>query len=76
MYFFDTQKHHLPNLHAEYGETEGIFTLADGEMIEGDLPNKQKKLVAAWIEIHRDDLMADWRLAVSGQSVFKIEPLK
>lgn len=30
----------------------------------------------AWVEIHQDELMADWMLAVSGQSIFKIEPLK
>jgi len=34
------------------------------------------KLVAAWIEIHKDKLMADWKLAVEGQQVFKIEALK
>jgi hypothetical protein len=32
--------------------------------------------VQAWIEIHQDDLMADWKLAVEGQEVFKIDPLK
>lgn len=34
------------------------------------------KLVQAWVEIHRDELMADWELAVDGQDIFKIEPLK
>jgi hypothetical protein len=34
------------------------------------------RLVQAWIEIHRDDLMADWKLAVEGQKVFKIQPLR
>lgn len=34
------------------------------------------KLVEAWIELHRDELMADWTLAVNGQPVFKIEPLR
>ena len=34
------------------------------------------RLVLAWVEIHRDDLMADWQLAVSGQPPFKIEPLR
>jgi len=29
-----------------------------------------------WIEIHQDELMADWELASQGQTVFKIEPLK
>jgi len=32
--------------------------------------------VLAWIEIHKDDLMADWTLAMNGQQVFKIDPLK
>jgi hypothetical protein len=34
------------------------------------------KLVIAWIEILRDELMADWELAINGQQVFKIEPLR
>jgi hypothetical protein len=34
------------------------------------------RLVLAWIEIHKDELMADWDLAVSGQQPFKIDPLR
>lgn len=34
------------------------------------------KLVQAWIEIHKDELIANWELAINGQQVFKIEPLK
>jgi hypothetical protein len=30
----------------------------------------------AWIEIHKEELIADWKLAVSGQEIFKIDPLK
>ena len=33
-------------------------------------------LVQAWIEIHKEDLMEDWELAVNGKKPFKIEPLK
>lgn len=50
--------------------------IASGEMMEGKLPNKQRKLVEAWIELHRDELLADWQLAISGQDLFKIDPLK
>ena len=32
--------------------------------------------VQAWIEIHRDDLIADWELCRNGENPFKIEPLK
>lgn len=76
LYFFDNQKHHLPHIHAEYGETESVFLINNAEMIEGNLPSKQQKLVVAWIEIHKDELLADWKLAVSGQSVFNIDPLR
>jgi len=44
--------------------------------MEGSLRTAKLKLVQAWIEIHRDELMADWQLAVNGQPVFKIEPLR
>jgi Domain of unknown function (DUF4160) len=42
----------------------------------GTLPSAKTRLVQAWIEIHRDELMADWQLAVNGEEVFKIDPLK
>jgi hypothetical protein len=37
--------------------------------------NKQK-LVIAWIEIRKEELMADWNLAVSGQKIFTIRGLE
>ena len=76
MYYFDNKQHKLPHIHVRYGESEGVFGTESGELIEGSLPRNKMKLVAAWIEIHREDLAADWQLAVSGQKVFPIEPLK
>ncbi len=34
--------------------------------------NKQK-LVIAWIKIRKEELMADWNLAVNGQKIFTIK---
>ena len=48
----------------------------DGEVLAGELPRAKLKLAQAWIEIHRDDLAADWTLAVEGRELFKIDPLK
>jgi hypothetical protein len=45
-------------------------------VLGGSLPPAKMKLVQAWIEIHRDELMADWKLAVLGEPLFKIEPLR
>lgn len=33
-------------------------------------------MVQAWIEMHREDLRADWELAVDGQIPFPIDPLR
>lgn len=76
MYFFDNKKHHLPHIHVHYNEFEGVFGIESGELIDGSLPGSKIRLVQAWIEIHKDDLMANWRLAISGQEIFRIDPLK
>ncbi|MDT8363519.1 MAG: DUF4160 domain-containing protein [Nitrosomonas sp.] len=76
MYMLDTKQHHLPHIHVEYAEFEAVFQIPDGQLLEGDLPAKQYKLVEAWIALHEDELMADWRLAVSGATPYKIEPLR
>lgn len=76
MYYVDNKKHHLPHIHVEYSGEEAVVSIPDGVIIEGSLRSAKLKLVQAWIEIHQDELMADWRLAVNGRPVFKIEPLK
>lgn len=55
---------------------EVVIAIPDGEVLEGSLPPGKLKMVLAWVEIHQDELMADWELAVSGQQPFKIEPLR
>jgi len=45
-------------------------------VLSGSLPAAKMKLVQAWIEIHKESLMVDWKLAVAGDPVFKIDPLK
>jgi hypothetical protein len=69
-------KHHtLPHIHAKYAEFEASIAVSDGEILAGELPRKQLRLVQAWIELRRDELMADWELAVSGENPYKIAPL-
>ena len=75
MYMLDEKHHNLPHLHARYAEFEASIDLADGELLAGELPRKQLRLVQAWVELHRDALMADWELARSGQLPYKIDPL-
>jgi hypothetical protein len=76
LYWLDTKHHHLPHIHARYAEYEGVFSIESGDLLEGELPRRQQRLVQAWIELHRDELMADWSRAIKGEELFKIEPLK
>jgi desulfoferrodoxin (superoxide reductase-like protein) len=76
MYFFDNKEHHIPHIHVEYQDDQSVFAIETGDLITGKISEKNKKLIMAWIELHRDELMADWKLAISGQELFKIEPLK
>ena len=47
-----------------------------GEKLEGTIQNSKMKLVVAWIEIHKEELKANWKLLEEGEQFFKIEPLK
>jgi len=76
MYFLDNRQHKAPHIHVRYQDDEAVYSIPDGELLAGSIPPAKARLVQAWIEIHRDDLMADWQLAVSGQQPYKIEPLK
>jgi len=76
MYFLDKGKHKKPHIHVKYQGKEVVLSIPNGEILEGRIAPNKMKLVQAWIEIHRDELLADWELAVNGLDVFKIEPLR
>jgi arginine/lysine/ornithine decarboxylase len=76
LYFVDNRRHKHPHVHVKYQGDEAVIAIPDGEVLEGHLPPGRMRLVLAWIEIHKDELLADWQLAESGQQPFKIEPLR
>ncbi len=76
MYYLDNKQHKLPHIHVKYQDEEAIISLHDGELLEGTLKPSKMKLVQAWIEIHNEELIADWELAITGETIFKIDPLK
>ena len=75
MFFRDNEKHKLPHIHAEYQGHVGVYSIPGGELLAGSLPMNKQKLVIAWIEIRKEELMADWNLAVNGQKIFTIRGL-
>lgn len=81
--YFYVLRHHNPLVFDGYKQHNQPMSmpnmpslrLIDGEILSGELPRKQLRLVQAWIELHRDELMADGELAVSGENPYKIAPL-
>jgi hypothetical protein len=76
MYYLDNRQHNLPHIHVKYQDEEAVISIIDGQLLEGTLKINKMKLVQAWIEIHNDELIADWDLAIKGENIFKIDPLK
>ena len=74
--YYGPKEHNPPHIHVYYGEFTATVKIDDCEIAEGKIPAKQLRLVAAWIEIHREELMADWVLCQNGEKPFPIEPLK
>jgi len=76
MYYFDNKQHKVPHIHIKYQGEEAVFSIPNGEILEGNMKTNKRKLVEAWILIHEDELMANWELAINGEEIFKIDPLK
>ena len=76
MMYMDNKQHATPHIHAHYQGESVVLSIPDGDILAGDFPPKKLKLVRAWIEIHHESLLANWELAVTGRTVFMIEPLK
>ncbi len=75
MFFNEEGKHHERHIHVRYNEQEAVYDL-NGNMLEGQIPYKKKKLVEAWISIHQEELESLWVLIHEQGEFFKIEPLK
>lgn len=70
-------KEHAPmHFHAFFGEYRAVIDINTCDIIEGELPKRQLRLVLAWTELHQDELIANWQLAMESELPFKIEPLK
>lgn len=68
-------KHNVPHVHAKYAGHEVVVDFK-GNVLEGSIPVPKMKLLVAWIEIHKEDLRANWEMLSQGEETFKIDPLR
>lgn len=71
---YNSGEHNPPHFHASYQGYNAVFNM-EGELTDGDMPKPQRKYIAAWAELHKDELLANWELAVNEQPLYKIAPL-
>ena len=76
MYFEIKEKHHLAHIHVRYQNFRAAVAIEDGELLAGELPARQLRMVQVWADLHREELLADWALAKEGTEPFRIDPLK
>jgi len=73
---FNLDDHSPPHFHAEYAGNKAVINILECVAIKSSLPKRQLKLVLAWAEIHKDELMQNWELSREGEELIKIEPLR
>jgi hypothetical protein len=61
----DNDQHHLPHVHAYYGEYKADIAL-DGTLLAGDFPKKQLRLVRKWLAVFDEETQEAWDKAVEG----------
>jgi len=69
------REHLPPHFHAVYAEYQITVDIETG-VVHGDFPKRALRLVLEWMELHKDELLADWRLVQAGRPPNKIEPLE
>ncbi len=73
MYFSD---HNPPHFHAFYAEYEAQVRIEDGSVLAGEIPRTAARLVSQWLELHQDELVANWERAQEPSALLPIAPLE
>ena len=70
------EPHHLPHFHAYYQNHAAVFTIDPVEMVSGEFPRRERRLVEAWAEMHSGEMMENWKRLQSGKLPFKVASLR
>ena len=72
MYF---SEHNPPHFHVKYADYAATVTIEDG-IVTGTLPRRALNMVYDWLDLHKEELMENWRRLERYESFLKIDPLK
>jgi hypothetical protein len=67
--------HAPPHFHAFYGDFEIEVSIADG-VVTGTFPKRALRHVLEWYDLHKKELLDNWKLATQRKPLKKIAPLE
>ena len=73
--YFYFKDHNPPHFHAVYAEYEAEIGIQNLNIEDGYLPPRIHGLVIEWAQIHKEELMYNWNVAISGGEFKQIAPL-
>lgn len=65
-----------PFIFARCQGNEAGISITENQIIFGELPTAKRHLVQAWVEIHREELIANWEIGKQSGAFFRIDPLR
>ncbi len=72
MFFGD---HNPAHFHVKYQDFEATINIDDG-IVKGELPRRAISLIYEWLDLHKHELLENWKLLEQRKPIKKIEPLK
>lgn len=70
------ERHHAPHIHVYYQEYIAVYGIHPIELLAGELPRRQQRLVEAWMELYQSELLENWQHTQQGEPVNKMAPLR
>lgn len=74
--YYAPREHPPAHFHAYYAEYKATVNIETCEIMDSNLPNRQRKIILAWAEIHQEELSKNWELVMNGKPPFEITPLQ
>lgn len=68
--------HGHPHFHARHADGQAKVRIDPVEVLDSSLDVRQPRLVLAWAELHREELLENWRRARQGETLAEVEPLR
>jgi len=72
--FMNYREHNPPHFHAKYQGYEVSVEIESG-IVKGQMPTRALKLLFEWAELHKSELLENWKLAEEMKALNEISPL-